>query len=148
MIISDIAAILEIQQECRLSGWSAHSYEQEIALNDSVLLVAQVDGETAGFLAARLILPEAEILNFGILDRYRKQGIGSGLFDKLLTIARTKRAESMWLEVRASNRNALRFYENKGFTEIQKRKNFYISPVEDAVIMKLDMSERSKKSPR
>ena len=37
------------------------------------------------------------------------------------------------VEVRESNKNAIKFYENLGFIEINRRKKYYLN--EDAIIM-------------
>jgi ribosomal-protein-alanine N-acetyltransferase len=47
----------------------------------------------------------------------------------------------LFLEVRASNREAKEIYEKLNFRVMGIRKNYYVSPVEDAVIMVLRMEE-------
>jgi ribosomal-protein-alanine N-acetyltransferase len=44
---------------------------------------------------------------------------------------------SVYLEVRRSNDAAIRLYRKHGFKSEGRRKNYYSSPVEDAVIMSL-----------
>ena len=43
----------------------------------------------------------------------------------------------MFLEVRKSNAGAQNLYKTFGFYEVGKRKNYYLEPVEDAVVMKV-----------
>jgi len=40
------------------------------------------------------------------------------------------------LEVRTANLAALRFYEHHGFEVIGRRKQYYVSPVEDALVLR------------
>ncbi len=153
-IKSEINQILEIQRECKLSIWTADDYKQELEKDYSLILVAKAKQKIIGFLASRLLLKrlpnrisdnstatmysEAEILNFGVVESHRMNGAGSLLFNKFLQNARRLSIEEIWLEVRASNRRAINFYSNRGFIEIQKRKNFYSLPMEDAIVMKLN----------
>ena len=43
----------------------------------------------------------------------------------------------LMLEVRASNAPAIALYEKHGFAAVGRRKNYYESPKEDAVLMTL-----------
>jgi ribosomal-protein-alanine N-acetyltransferase len=45
----------------------------------------------------------------------------------------------MWLEVRASNIPALALYEGARFAQVGRRARYYVKPVEDAIVMRLDL---------
>ena len=47
--------------------------------------------------------------------------------------------ETIFLEVRETNRAAYQLYSKIGFQEIGRRKNYYSEPVEDALMMKHDL---------
>lgn len=150
----DVERVFEIQQECKLSFWTVAGHLEELRRTDSVSLVAELENQILGFLTARFlpavsdkndapVSAEAEILNFGIAETFQQQGIGTLLFNGFLLTARAAQIQSIWLEVRASNQNALGFYQSRGFVEIQRRRNFYALPAEDAVVMKLTLPEAS-----
>jgi ribosomal-protein-alanine N-acetyltransferase len=44
---------------------------------------------------------------------------------------------SWFLEVRESNVAALNFYKNLGFVEIGRRENYYHTPLEAAIVMRV-----------
>jgi len=147
---SDIKKILDIQTECHLSGWTTEEYREEFKKENSIMLAAKFKGETVGFLSARLSkavsiseepkdFAELDILNFGVAKKYQKQGIGRLLLENLINKIAGMNVKSVWLEVRESNVNAINFYKKKGFLEIQIRKNFYRQPLENAILMKLDL---------
>ncbi len=56
---------------------------------------------------------------------------------RLIRYAESQKIASIFLEVRASNREARLFYEKFGFQEIGIRKKYYQHPQEDAVLMSL-----------
>jgi ribosomal-protein-alanine N-acetyltransferase len=149
---NNIAQILEIHREGHLSVWTFEDYIQELRNDYSLILVAKSGQKIIGFLASRLLLKnqtecdeedspavysEAEILNFGVLKNYRAQGVGSVLLNKLLQNVSHLLIDTIWLDVRISNLTAINFYSNRGFIKVEKRKNFYNLPAEDAVVMKL-----------
>lgn len=137
-----INRILEIGAECNLETWSVVGLQQEIERQDSIRLAFLRDGIIIGFLLARIVCEfEIELLNLGILKSYRRQGIGAGLLVRMLTGGSENQVQTIWLEVRESNKNAIEFYKNKGFTRVQVRKNFYAAPPESAILMKLTLTK-------
>ena len=64
-----------------------------------------------------------------------KQGIGNTLVKTLICEAAKRHIREMTLEVRVSNRAAIRLYERNGFVSEGCRKNYYDKPKEDALIM-------------
>lgn len=78
---------------------------------------------------------ELEICNIGVLPKYRRQQHARNLVDSV--IAETKRPARMFLEVRESNFEAISFYKKMDFEVTGKRKNYYKSPSESALVMQL-----------
>ncbi len=146
----DIRGILAIQNECKLSVWSASQYREEIKKSSSLVVVARFEGKTIGFLATHLSkslnlsekvlnYTQADVLNFGIINKFQKQRIGTLLLEKFFALTARMNLEAVWLEVRESNLKAINFYQKKGFVKTQIRKNFYRDPLENAALMKLDL---------
>ena len=67
---------------------------------------------------------------------WRKQGIGLRLLSAGLLWCRAHSGSDMWLEVRASNVDAIRLYERAGFSIAGRRADYYSGPVEAAIQMK------------
>ena len=141
-----------------MSFWSKNDYLCEIERSNSYIKAARIGGKILGFIAARFNIEtsdeetnytaaaaEIDILNIGVLKDSQKQGIGQLLLEGLLLKAESLKVQSVWLEVRESNLNARNFYSRNGFVEIQKRKNFYNNPTEDAVLMTLEIHKYTKK---
>ena len=78
---------------------------------------------------------EGDVANIAVLPAYRNQGIGGMLLDTMLSQGREAQAQTIFLEVRQSNTNAIRLYQSRGFAEIGKRRSYYRHPREDAVCM-------------
>ena len=75
------------------------------------------------------------INNLALRPQFRAQGIGTALLRHALAEARGLGARRATLEVRASNDAARRLYGRLGFYVAGTRRNYYTSPVEDALIL-------------
>ena len=71
---------------------------------------------------------------------YRRQGIAEGLILALIADLKARGSRCLTLEVRDSNASARALYEKLGFSEIGRRKNYYRSPKEDALILRKEWS--------
>ncbi|MGH9862466.1 MAG: GNAT family N-acetyltransferase, partial [Candidatus Acidiferrales bacterium] len=56
------------------------------------------------------------------------------LVGEVMTRGQAQGVREWWLEVRASNENALAFYTALGFVEAHRRPQYYRQPTEDAVL--------------
>jgi ribosomal-protein-alanine N-acetyltransferase len=101
--------------------------------------VAAAGDHVAGYVIARHLLDEGQLLDMAVHPEQRRRGIADGLMEELVRIMRQQGCRVIYLEVRATNVPALRLYEKSGFAAIGTRKDYYKNPVEDALIMKLEL---------
>ena len=148
MRAESVAEIVKIAEECGLSYWSEADYRAEIDRAGSYTFQAEsIPGQiVAGFIIMRLITktdghyPAAfEILNIAVKENYRKTGVGTLLIRSALHVAKQNSPANIRLEVRSSNKTAIEFYKKHGFRPEYVRRNFYSNPVEDGIVMKLDV---------
>jgi ribosomal-protein-alanine N-acetyltransferase len=102
--------------------------------------VAEMDGSIAGFIAARPVASDIEILNLAVRPAARRRGVGARLLGEAVAWAKGMHAENIYIEVRASNQSAQRFYERHGFHETGRRTRYYSTPVEDALLLALSLA--------
>lgn len=135
----DIDAIVGIQAQCReASQWSRNEYEllaAPAANNTARCWVAENDGRVAGFLAARRLADELEILNLAVIPASRRQGIAGQLLRAAMKWAAAEGVGKIYLEVRASNAPAKTFYQSYGFRATGTRPNYYREPADDALLL-------------
>ena len=79
----------------------------------------------AGFVLARAVAGESEILSIGIDQRFEGLGLGWRLMQAAIREARMRDAEAMFLEVDEDNARARRLYEKLGFVKVGERKAYY-----------------------
>lgn len=132
----DFAAALEKET---FSLPQSHADLEEMAANDEKhLLAAFCDGERAGYIGAYTVCRETDIMTVAVTPEFRKKGIGRALVNALFDELKGK-SDVLFLEVRESNGAARALYEQLGFCEIGKRKNYYKLPTEDAVLYKKEL---------
>jgi len=131
----DVEAILGIQSACpEIAQWTAWDYGR-VARGEMAGWVAEENDSILGFLVARRIVADLEVLNFAVRAEARTRGIGAALLEQAFVWGRSFAAEKVLLEVRASNLAALRFYERHGFEVAGRRKQYYSAPIEDALVL-------------
>ncbi len=126
---------MAIQSACpEIAQWTARDYAR-VVQGDMAGWVAEEENEADGFIVARRVASELEILNFAVRPDVRKRGIGASLLGATLAWGETFQAEKAFLEVRASNLAALRFYERNRFEVTGRRPRYYSAPIEDALVL-------------
>jgi len=86
------------------------------------------------FLIANQLGAEWELENVIVHPDFRRKGLGTRLLDELLARARAANSESVFLEVRESNKAAQALYLKRGFELAGRRKGYYRNPPEDAIL--------------
>ena len=136
----DIDAIVEIQAASpEIAQWTAGDYAR-LSATGMMAWVAELEGAIAGFLVARRIANDIEILNVAVRPDARRCGIGRALMQFAFAWGKQFDARSTFLEVRASNRAALQFYKQHGFEETGRRPLYYSNPAEDALVLTAPIS--------
>lgn len=100
----------------------------ELADEKSIFLVAELDGEAAGY--AKIILDNiepgitaerpVELSRLYSHQKHLGQGVGQSLMDACFDRAREESRDVMWLGVWEYNPRAQRFYERNGFRIVGK----------------------------
>lgn len=131
----DIDRILAIQAACpEIAQWTAWDYDR-VARGEMAGWVSEQESDVVGFLVARRVVNEIEILNFAVSPEARARGIGTLLLQEAIRWGTEFGAVQAILEVRASNASALRFYERHSFQIVGRRPCYYNEPREDALLL-------------
>jgi ribosomal-protein-alanine N-acetyltransferase len=144
----DLLEVVEIEENSGLSRWGWAAYYAELqGTNRSLMLVARVANSKrqqrshslAGYIVARMGADELHINNVAVREIYRRRGIGRSLLDRILEEGTRAGVPCAFLELRAGNHAALALYENCGFRVTARRPKYYSEPVEDALVMSIQL---------
>ena len=136
MTDAHVAQIAELEKLCFSDPWSERSVASELNNPLAFWLVADDNGQVAGYIGSQTVMGETDMMNVAVHPDYRKQGIATALIVGLVEELRKLGSHCLTLEVRASNENAIRVYRKLDFQEVGCRKNYYRNPKEDALILR------------
>jgi ribosomal-protein-alanine N-acetyltransferase len=134
--IKDAGSLAELDKACFSLPWSKNTFALELGKNRlSLYLVAEVDGQIAGYAGLWEVLDEGHITNVVVHPKHRRKGIGESLLSELFQISKTTGIKRYTLEVRASNKSAINLYKRLGFKAVGIRREYYSDNLEDALIL-------------
>ncbi|KAB2889502.1 MAG: ribosomal-protein-alanine N-acetyltransferase [Desulfobulbaceae bacterium] len=142
MIPADLDEVLRLEAE-NPSPWSREDIEREIGRYDRILYVTvdETLGVIVGWCCCRFLDDQAELLKIAVLGSMRRRGVASGLLTLLLEYLAGRGVQALYLEVRSRNFPALRFYRKHGFAEVGRRRRYYFSPDDDAIVLERDFAQ-------
>jgi [ribosomal protein S18]-alanine N-acetyltransferase len=121
----DAAAIAVLHAASFRRGWIEQEVEGLLIDRHVIAHRAMVAGKLAGFIMARLVEDEAEILSVAVAGRQRGRGLSRQLLNLHLRRLAGLGARTVFLEVDEHNKAAIRLYDRAGFHEISRRPNYY-----------------------
>lgn len=133
-----LSAVAAIERECFLEPWSEKSLGL-LLTEEATGAVCICDGQTVAYGGMLWAPEEGQITNIAVSAAYRGKGIGEKILSYLIAQARERHCSLLSLEVRESNSVAIHLYEKHGFSVAGRRKRFYKSPTEDALVMILNL---------
>ena len=138
---ADAAEIAALHAGLFDKAWDAESMAGHLQHPGAASLVARLGTppRTAGFILARVVADEAEILSLDVNGSDQRHGIARRLVQALIRAARKAEAQRLFLEVGERNAAATALYASLGFQEVGRRKAYYehAGGSEDALVLAL-----------
>jgi ribosomal-protein-alanine acetyltransferase len=159
---ADIPAMLELERHSATAAhWTEGQYQQVFQSTKSdpsqrLALVIDEDHDARSEPQSKVESPliallvanhqggEWELENVVVKLTFRRKGVATALLNELLTRARAANSESVFLEVRESNQAARALYLKWGFEHAGRRKGYYSSPAEDAILYRRSLPSQIK----
>ena len=136
MTAEDTLQIAELEKAIFSVPWSQEALLGELdGSHGAHYIVADCDGEIAGYAGFWQIFDEAHITNVAVKESYRRCGIARELMHQMDQLCEKLGILYQTLEVRVSNAAATQLYESIGFVSAGIRPGYYEKPREDANIM-------------
>ena len=144
MTVKQLDALLAIEQQAYAFPWTRGNFIDSLAAGYPSQVLYGRQGELLGYFIAMEGVDELHLLNITVTPGAWGQGHARFMLDELCVLARARKAQQIWLEVRESNARARAVYERYGFKQIGLRRGYYpaarhthASGREDAVVMSL-----------
>jgi ribosomal-protein-alanine N-acetyltransferase len=125
---ADLAAVMRVMENsfdpAFGEAWTAPQCAGLLPMTGVWLSLARRDGAVVGFALGRIVRDEAELLLLAVHRSSQGMGVGQLLLDRFGSVAASKGAEQLHLEVREGN-HAVRLYSRNGYREVGRRRNYY-----------------------
>ena len=136
----DLIDVMEIENEAFSDPWTFEMFHSELFNSFSRLWVLrEISGKLIGYICFWRVVDETHILNIAIQTHYRRKGIARNFLLFAIDHWKTDGVKTVLLEVRRSNMAAQGLYRKFGFNVIVCRTKYYKNPVEDALVMALEL---------
>ena len=151
LALDDLAEIEEIERGSYPTPWSRSMFAGELAKPSSICLGAFEADDESGALVGYLIVSRYvdawHVMNVAVDPVHRGRGVATMLLERLFELTADDERRGYTLEVRVSNLNAIRLYEQMGFRARGVRRGYYTDNREDALIMWRDPAAESESQP-
>lgn len=137
MTEEDAEKAAELESRCFPSPYTEAEYKKAVREKEYICLSAYMGDAFVGYAMTRTVLDEGELLDIATEPLARRRGVASALIRKTLELLLYRSIKTVMLEARSGNTAARTLYESFGFKPVGLRKNYYQSPVEDAVLYTL-----------
>lgn len=140
MQASDIDRVYEIELASHRAPWGREILSdcQKVGY-DCRVFETFIEGKKilAGYIICRYTLNAGHILNLCIDQSFQGKGYGKKLLERFLKTLPGRQIDSLVLEVRPTNKIALKMYDKFGFIQAGIRKEYYKDQngIEDAIML-------------
>jgi len=140
----DVPHVAGLERSVYEFPWSAGIFRDCLLAGYTSVVLEQSRG-VAGYSIMSIAAGEAHLLNICIAESLRGQGIGGELLHYMIGRGQDAGAERLYLEVRPSNKHAIRLYRRSGFEVVGVRRGYYRAHggKEDAIVLVHRATSRS-----
>lgn len=138
----DAAAIAALEALTFSSPYTEESVRDMLSSTIHPSFVVRGKGELLGYLLGQMIVPEGDLLRIAVRPSARRRGVGRKLIEAFLAYLQENGCTVCFLDVREHNAPAQALYSSYGFTPLDRRKNYYHLPTEDAIVMRLPLDKK------
>jgi ribosomal-protein-alanine N-acetyltransferase len=136
---SDLDELARLDAACFTRPWPKEAWIGELA-SGSVL----VAGRPVFALACAAVVADiCELRRIAVHPRARRTGVARDLLRTVIDHAHRSGCARIELEVAAANEPALALYRSHGFRVVGRRPGYYREPLDDALLMNLEVARAS-----
>jgi len=117
-VVSPLAYYSEEARRSEMAKYTPENLRAIVAEDGRAVLVAELDGELAGFCITRYDDGIVWLAWFGVADRARGRGVGAAILRGLEDTTRARGIHKVWCDTRTDNVRSQRVLERAGFTRI------------------------------
>ena len=136
----ELIEVMGIENEAFSDPWTVDMFYSELFNSFSRFwAVREMSGNLIGYICFWRVVDETHLLNLAVKKNFRRKGIASKILQFAISYWKKDGVKTVLLEVRRSNIAAQELYKKFGFSVMLIRTRYYKNPVEDALVMALEL---------
>jgi len=141
MVDDDLNAVIAIEEKVYPYPWTRGIFHDCLRIG-YLCRVLEKNGKIVAYSIMSVAVAESHLLTLVVAVDEQRKGYGKRMLNEMVQQAVIDTANTMYLEVRTSNKAAIQLYYQRGFNELGVRNNYYPAEHgrEDALMMALDLS--------
>ena len=144
--LQDLDKILSIDRKAFKRPWHRKSFLEELVCENAYSYAVRsqrVDqrSEIIAYVFLRVLLTEMHILRIAVAAEFQAMGVATWLLQQCFSLAKRKKVDSVYIEVRPTNETAIALYQKSGFQFLGRRPAYYPETGEDALVMVKHLKE-------
>lgn len=138
---TDLDEVIAIEEAVYPSPWTRGIFHDCLHIG-YLCRVLELNGKIVAYSIISVAVEESHLLTIVVPENEQGKGYGKKMLDEMIRLAKKNGANTMYLEVRTSNKTAIQLYHQRGFNELGIRNNYYPAGQdrEDALILALDLT--------
>jgi ribosomal-protein-alanine N-acetyltransferase len=152
---ADLGGVMALERAvAEAPHWGEREYAAMVGVDEAgsavrrCFFVAEVEGRLLGFAVGKVIRSDGEgvgeLESVAVKAEARRGGVGKALCAAVADWCKRQGVRMLELEVRAGSGGAIALYAGLGFVVAGRRVGYYRAPVEDALLMRLDLMGAEK----
>lgn len=122
---ADLPAVLQNEQAAYTHPWSMGIFRDCLKTSHYCCQTLSLGDRLVGHAVLSTGVREAHLLNLCIAPDWQGRHLGRRLLQRMLRLAQLREVDTVFLEVRTSNKAAVGLYESEGFCEVGQRRGYY-----------------------
>lgn len=141
MVDADLDAVIAIEENVYPYPWTRGIFYDCLRIG-YLCRVLEKNGKIVAYSIMSVAAGESHLLTLVVAVDEQRKGYGKKMLNETIQQAVSDNANTMYLEVRTSNKAAIQLYHQRGFNELGVRNDYYPAEHgrEDALMLALDLS--------
>lgn len=141
MSVDDLDEVIAIEESVYNYPWTKGIFFDCLHVG-YLCRVFKHKGKLIAYAVMSIGAEESHLLTLVVNESEQGRGYGKIMLNEMIDLAANYNTNTMYLEVRTSNKVAIKLYHQRGFNELGIRNNYYPADGgrEDALILGLDLS--------
>lgn len=143
MVRTDLPEVIAIASQNSDPHWTEQELKTKVGMRNTIAIVAERNDMVVGMAVYELHPQRLHIINLVVSEKYRNQGIGRAIVEKLISKLSEEKRNRITLLLSECNLTAQQFFRAMGFRAVQIIRNPNMNSGEDSYCMRYAVHEES-----